>query len=62
MFNFERLTPEAAQENYPALWTAAVWALPDLNITETAIVVSLVVDTCPSCHAANRGCQCWNDE
>ena len=62
MFDFERLTVEAAQENYPVLWMAVAQALSDLNVAEVATVVSLVVGTCPSCHANNYGCQCWNDE
>lgn len=47
---------------YPDLWSEAHRLLPELTPEQLARVVTLVVDTCDSCHAAGSHCRCWNDD
>lgn len=61
MIRLPLLTSKKAKEEYRELWETAQFML-SLNDLTTALVVSLVVGVCPHCHAASRGCQCWNDE
>jgi hypothetical protein len=62
VYPFERLTANEAQHDFSEVWQTAKTALPALTDEQLALVVSLVVDTCPYCHERNRDCACWNDE
>ncbi len=54
----EILSPTEAQATFPRLWEAADAAVPGLTDQQLARVVSLVVDTCPSCYREDAGCGC----
>lgn len=58
----EILTIDAALDGYTEVWLTARDLLPELNEAQLALVVSLVVDTCPHCHKRDSSCECWNDE
>jgi len=71
VFEFRHETVEGCQQEYPSLWATAKSSFPYLADDQIALVVSLVVGTCPHCHEAPStgtslqnmmGCQCWNDE
>lgn len=47
---------------HPELLKTAQHYLPNLDDEQYRIVVSLVLDTCYSCHKAPGSCQCWNDD
>ena len=55
----EILSPAEAQAGYPRLWEVARVLAPGLTDDVLSRVVSLVVDTCPSCYQSDRSCRCW---
>lgn len=64
----EVLDPAKAERLYPAAWKRA-WELSSNYPTSEALrralvakVVSMLVDTCCVCHAANAACRCWDKE
>ncbi len=57
----EILSPTEAEATFPRLWEAADAAVPGLTDQQLARVVSLVVDTCPSCYRDDAGCGCRGD-
>jgi hypothetical protein len=61
-FSFLSLSIGEASTEFPVLWQTVEDAFPDLNTLERARVVSLVADTCRSCHEHDSSCQCWNDD
>ncbi len=54
----EILSPTEAEATFPRLWEAADAAVPGLTDQQLARVVSLVVDTCPSCYRDDASCGC----
>ena len=54
----EILSPAEAESLFPRLWEIADALVPGLTDDQLARVVSLVADTCPSCHQDNAGCGC----
>lgn len=61
-YEFDRQSVDDARGIYPNLWRTAKHNLPTLTDEQVAIVVSLVVGTCPSCHDAEVGCYCTRDD
>lgn len=60
-FEFNRLSVDDARKE-TRLWNTARLALPGLTDEQIAVVVSLVMDTCPTCGENNRECRCWENE
>lgn len=63
MTNFKRLRYSLSMRNlreYPYLTKR----LRSLVLSDQQIdqLIDIIVDTCGSCHNADAGCQCWNDE
>ena len=54
--------PEQAEKAAPAVWATVRHFLPELDMRQTARVVSLILDICPVCLNASRTCSCLNDE
>ena len=54
----EILSPAEAKARFPRLWDVADLLLAGLDEDRLARVVSIVVDTCPSCHEGDAGCRC----
>ena len=54
----EILSPAEAEATFPRLWAVADAVVPGLTDDQLARVVSLVVDTCPSCYQGDAGCGC----
>ena len=54
----EILSPAEARAGYPRLWEVARVVVPGLTDDALGRVVSLVVDTCPSCYRGDRDCRC----
>ncbi len=62
LIDFDPLSPRQAKEDYFTLWATVRNALPALTDEQTAIVVAIVVDTCPYCHENSRPCHCSLDD
>lgn len=60
-YKFEQLSIEEAARVHPRLW-ATIESTLHLTQSNIALMVSIVVGTCGSCHDSEHGCQCWNDE
>ena len=54
----EILSPVEPEATFPRLWEIADAIVPGLTDDQLARVVSLVVDTCPSCYQGHAGCGC----
>ncbi len=54
----EILSPTEAHAAFPRLWEVADAVVPGLTDDQLARVISLVVDTCPSCFRDDAGCGC----
>ncbi len=50
--------PDDAEDAAPAVWATVRHFMPELNVRQTATVVSLVLDVCPHCLSAARTCEC----
>ena len=58
----DELSPKDVAREYPALWRKLNTRYAGWSPVAMASIASLILDTCGSCHSANRSCQCWNDE
>ena len=68
MINYNLLTEKEAKK-YKRFWDLYSLQMclldwdTDVQLkTQIIHLISIAVDTCNSCYASNRNCQCWNDE
>lgn len=61
-YHIKLYIPAEIEAEYPNLWATINKYFPDLPEDKQAIIGSIVMGTCHSCHNANKDCQCWNDE
>lgn len=64
----ERLTPEGelsveeVQSEYPFLFEKLKKEVPGMSEPQIRKTINVFLSTCSTCHNAEAGCQCWNDE
>lgn len=61
-YEVEELSTIEVMQEHPELWLTIAEYIPHLSEDEMTVIAMIVLDTCPHCHAANRKCQCWNDD
>lgn len=47
---------------YPYLVEKLKLEVPSMNDKQIRKVINVFLNTCNSCHNAESGCSCWNDE
>lgn len=64
----ERLTPEGelsmeeVQQEYPYLFRKLKKEVAGMSDLQVRKAINVFLSTCSTCHNAEAGCQCWNDE
>ena len=53
---------EDRRSDYPALYEELGRLMPSLTAHQEDAIVALVIQTCPHCWAASRGCYCHRDD
>jgi hypothetical protein len=62
IYDIEPMSVESAIGYHSNLWRTAKHNLPTLTDEQLAVVVSLVVGTCPHCHDNELDCYCSRDD
>lgn len=54
--------PAEIEAEYPNLWATIGKYFNDLGEERKAVIGSLVISTCGTCHNDASSCRCWDDE
>lgn len=56
------ITLDEVKRDYPFLLGKLKDEVPGLSEAQRRKIINTFLNTCPACHNAEPGCQCWNDE
>lgn len=56
------MSMDEIMSEHPYLVKRLKEGVPGVNESQIRKMINIFLDTCSSCHNAESGCHCWNDE